>query len=236
MSSSRDFIPPRDADFLAWSLAFASGISSSQASIGITLAQVQAYSDLNNEFQALMTTVSSKETRTPAKVIEKRESRQRLEAEARRLARIINAFPGTTNTKRAELGLTVRKDGPTPSPIPGYAPEVFKVAMNGHSMEIELRDADGKCRWPEGVRGATVLTRVGPNLVLDPEAYTLQGNTTRTRVTVDFPMDLAPGTQVWVTAYYRNAIDESGNAADPVGAQINFGNEMGQPAQLRKAA
>lgn len=236
MSSSRDFIPPSNEGFQTWLRDFVAGITSQSASLGLTTQQLDNMGEYAGAFQASFALTSNAATRTSITIEQRRQKRDVAESYARELARIINAHPGVTNKTRLLLGLTPRKSESTPSSVPDCSPEVFLVAMRGHTMDIELRDADGRCRWPDGVRGATVLTRVGPTVALDPEAYTLQGNTTRTRVSVDFPRDLAPGTQVWVTAYYRNAIDESGNAANPVGAQINFGNVMGKPASLRMAA
>lgn len=48
-------------------------------------------------------------------------------------------------------------------------------------------------------------------------------NTTRTDTSVEFDTLIAPGTKVWLTAFWRNPKDERGPVATPVSTQINYG-------------
>ena len=62
---------------------------------------------------ARLAAVASPATRTRVTVQQKNTSRAAVRAKARALARVVNAFQGTTDAQRAQLGLNVRDAEPT---------------------------------------------------------------------------------------------------------------------------
>lgn len=231
-----DFLPSRDADFLAWCATFQTGIVAGGASIGILPTQIDRFGELFGAFQALMTQVSSDETRTPSKVTQKQELRAELATYARELARIINAFPGITNAKRRELGLTMRSGERHRSVPPTEVPIVEIVSMNGHRLTARAHGSLGTRAKPTGCTSLSYFSYVGETAPLDPSVYKFEGSTTKTTFVIDFPLELAPGTKVWTTCFWKNALEESGDACDPVGTQINYATSMPTASTVRLAA
>jgi hypothetical protein len=85
-------------------------------------AQATAYGALHDAFVAAYTAANSDATRTPSAIITKDDARVALVANARMLARIVQATPSVTNTQKSDLGLTVRVVEPGPIPPPAAAP------------------------------------------------------------------------------------------------------------------
>ncbi|MEA2708233.1 MAG: hypothetical protein QOF78_834, partial [Phycisphaerales bacterium] len=56
--------------------------------------------------------------------------------------------------------------------------------------------------------------------------YKYEGSTSRTTVEILFPESVAPGTQVWLTAFFFNERKQNGPACAAVGTLINYGGTM----------
>jgi hypothetical protein len=70
---------------------------------------------------------------------------------------------------------------------------------------------------PDGVNGATVMSFVGASAPANPTAYKYEGSTSKTTVDVLFPESTAPGTQVWLTAFFFNERKQNARRARPSG-------------------
>jgi hypothetical protein len=157
MASSRDFIPAKDADLLAWAQNDSSRITATPTAYGLTAAQATALASLVTSFTSALSTATNPATRTRGTVSAKNAAKAPMVAMARDLARIINAFPGITNQQRIDLGLTPRSGQITPINPPTESPVMEVVSAFGRLMKVkndprlvaaarELRD-----RWLERI-------------------------------------------------------------------------------------
>jgi hypothetical protein len=220
MSHNGHFLPRTDAGLLAWSLNFDNKITADPTIYGLTVGQATAYDSLHQAFAEAYNTANTPVTRTPPSIVAKRDAKRALVAEARKLAAIVQAFPGTSNTMRSELGLTVRDDEPTPVPPPSESPEIDIVSAVLRTVRVRMHNEKtlGRRGKPHGVQGATVLSYIGPvpPAPEDIHLWKFEGNTTRTSFELQFPSSAPPGTTVWITAFWYNPRGESGPATPPV--------------------
>src|SRR5688572_5857937 len=119
-----DFFPSREADIVTWSVNFKTLITATPTTYGLTAAQATAYTTKHDAFVAAHQTANDPATRSPSAIIAKDVAKVALAAEARMLARIVQATPTVTAEQKSDLGLTVRDGEPSPIPPPAFAPEV----------------------------------------------------------------------------------------------------------------
>ena len=155
-------------------------------------------------------------------------ARDQLKDNARLLARNIQANAGVTAEQKTELGLTVKAD-PTSINPPTMKPQGDIVAVSGRTVTAQFHDPENPTRRgkPDGVAGIAVFSHVGTSQPPDdPEAWTFQGNTTRTRVSVEFDSSVPGSATVWLRAFYFNPRMQSGPASDPVSTNLQAGSAM----------
>ena len=198
MPSSTDFLPSREADLVPWTNNFDAKITLAPTSYGLTAAQATAYAALNSAFVLAWSECQENDKRTPSAIVTKDDAKEALidgPGGIRELARIVQAFPGTSNTERSDLGLTIRDEEPSPIPQPTVAPVLTIVSVTGRIVKVKLKDAENLERrgQPTGVQGATILTYIGTDAPADPAAWSFHSNTSKTAIDVELPGDGPPG-------------------------------------------
>lgn len=223
-----NFIPDREADLVTWSTNFDTLITAAPTTYGLTAAQATAYATKHSAFVAAYQTASDPATRSPSNIVAKDTAKLALVAEARMLARIVQATPSVTAQQKSDLGLTVRDAEPSPIPPPAVAPGIVIVSVSGHTVRVRLQDVSAPTNRgkPAGVSGATVLSYVGDAPPADAGDWKFEGNTGRTVFDVEFPPAVAAGSKVWLTAFWFNPRKQSGPAATPASAYVQFGGVM----------
>ncbi len=228
---SRNFIPSKDADLINWSAGFSSKITATPTAFGLTAPQATAYAALDTAFAGAYATAVDPATRTRGTIAAKDAARIPLVAQARELARIINAFPSITNQQRIDLGLNPREGEMTPVNPPTESPVLEIVSAMGRTLKVKLRSVNSERRGkPEGVDGATLFSFVGEAPPADISSWKFEGSTTRTLFDVEFPPTVAAGAQVWLTAFWFNPRSQSGPACQPINAYIAGGVGASQAA------
>ena len=140
--NSSFFTASKDSVFAAGSANFATKISASPISFGLSAAQATAYAALNSSFQTAYSTSLTPSTRTKSSVAAKDGSRVPLRQMASDLGKIIDGSP-VTNAQRIDLGLAVRPT-PAPRPAPGM-PNRFTVALAGNgSLTLKWKSNNPK--------------------------------------------------------------------------------------------
>ena len=221
---AKDFLPRRDALLLAWSANYAAQLAAIGTAVGITVQQSSDYQALHTTFASDLATATDPSTRTRGAIAGKQASKRSLIAEARELARIINAFPGTTNQQRIDLGLNPRKGEATPINPPTEAPVLEVVSAIGRLLRIKLHAQDSTRRGkPEGVSGATIFSYVGSAPPADINQWTFEGSTTTTTAELTFPASVPAGAQIWLCSFWFNPRTQSGPLCMPVSAYIAGG-------------
>jgi hypothetical protein len=162
--------------------------------------------------------------RTRQAVADKNSARAALVNNARLLAKLIEGTASVTDGQKRSLGLNVRAT-PSPIPSPAYAPGLDIRSISGWTVKIRLHDTQSTAKRgkPPGVSGAAVFSFVGDAPPSDVSKWNFEGNTGRTIVDVVFNSAIAPGTKVWLTAFWFNGRKQSGPACSPVAAYLQYG-------------
>lgn len=223
MSHSGHYLPRTDAGLLAWSANFSDLIVASPTDYGLTIEDATDYATLHTTYADAYAAAHGP-GRGPAATQTKNTAKAALMQDARRLVRIIQAFPGTTNTMRVQLNITV-PDEPTPVPSPAYAPEMDMLPVVGRTVKIRVHNEQtlGHRGKPHGVKAVAVYSYVGENAPDDIHEWKAEALSSRPAVDIEFPPTLAPGTKVWLTAYWLNTKMESGPACQPQGVNLAGG-------------
>ncbi len=227
------FPPTRESELLAFSANFDTLISAAPTSYGLTAAQATAYKTLHTAYADALLLATQPSTRTKPKITAKDVAKDALvdgPGGLRELAAIIQAFPGTTDEERENLGLPVRDDEPTPVPAPVIPPVMSIEKQLGRSVTVRLRDAENPDRRgkPDGVIGASVFMFVGEDAPANPMNATFLFNTSKNVFVIDFPAEIASGAKVWLTAFWFNRKQDSSNSAAFMCVRV--GEQMAQAA------
>lgn len=223
MPSSRDFLPAKDADLLAWSANYGSLLTASAAPYGIVPAQASSFVSLQTAFADALETATEPSTRTRGTIAAKNAARTPMKGSARELARIINAYPPITNQQRINLGLNPRSDEASPINPPTEAPVMEVLGAIGRTLKCRVHAIGSGRAKPEGVAGCSVFSFVGSAAPADITQWVFQGSSTRTSFDVEFPATVAAGAQVFLCAFWYSPRAQSGPACQPITAYLAGG-------------
>lgn len=222
--TSHDFLPAREAELVTWSINFDTKITAAPTNYGLTVVLADNYNGLHEAFIAAYNMANDPLTRSPANIAAKNSAKEALIEYARMLARIVQATPGMPPAEKESLGLNPRTNEPSPVPVPDEAPTLDVVEREGTTVRVKLHDGSGSRRGkPDGVAGASVFSYVGPTPPAEVSDWKFVENTTRTVIDVTFAAELAPGTVVWLTAFWYNPRAMSGPGCTPVSAILAGG-------------
>lgn len=229
------FLPYTDDGLLAWSLNFSTRITATPTAFGLTAALATSYATLHSAYAAALADCDPN-TRSKALVSTKNQARANLKANARLLAKLVDGTASVTDAQKLELGLNVRKQ-PTPIPAPTQVPVLTVEKVSGWTVSVRLKTVQGGTRGRlAGTLGAAVFSYVGVNPPTDISQWTQQGLVGKAMFDVVLSDELAPGTKVWLTAYWFNGRKESGPACPPVATYIQGGGVGAQAEELKLAA
>lgn len=214
-----DYLPRREAELIDWVRPFNNQIVATPTVFGLTAGIATAFTALWTAFRDAYDLAIAEPTRTKGTVKTKNDAKDALidgPGGIRELVNLIQAYPGTTDTMRVDLRITV-PDPATPIPQPGTSPTIHIGNRYGKTVELRLEDSavPNSRRRPEGVQGATVFSWVGATPPADFTMWKCEGNFTRTELEITFPLTVAPSTQVWFTAQWYNPRGETGPATLP---------------------
>jgi hypothetical protein len=219
-----DFLPSSDTDLLNWGNSFSEKITATPTAYGLVATQSAAFAALLGIYSDALAIAIDPTTRTRSTIATKDEAKTPLKANARDLARIINAFPAITNTQRLDLGLTPRKGEASPINPPDECPVMTVVSAIGRTLKIKLSGQDTTRRGkPDGVDGATCFSFVGSAPPADISQWKFEASITRTTFDLEFPATVPAGSQVWLCAFWFSPRSESGPACQPISAYLAGG-------------
>jgi len=218
------YLPTREAELLSWAQDFSGFINAFPANYGLTAEEADAYTVLVTAYAAAYGVATNAATRTRPTIATKNTTKKNLIVATRPLVAKVQIFPGTTDSMRRDLRITVRDTEPTPVPIPETSPRLEVAAVTGRTIKINLRPAEGEGRAkPVGVKGATVYYAVGEDYPQDISAWTFKGNTSLTTLDMTIPESVPGGSKVWLTAAWFNSKSQAGPATPPVETRIAGG-------------
>lgn len=218
-----NFYRKKDAELLTASKDFSGQILAQAEQLGLTNAQCVAYAALDSAFATCYEAAAEPRTRTRAAVEARNQARKNLVAMAQQLSDYIIGNPAVSNAQLIDLGLDPRSER-LPIGPPDHAPGIVFLPSTGRTVNLRLTDKTSTRRGkPDGVSGASVFSHIGPTPPAQMSDWKFLGNTSRTKVTATFDAELAPGTQVFFTAFWFNNRKQSGPAADPVSCYLAGG-------------
>lgn len=242
MAMPKDFVPKREADLDEFVHNFDTRITATPTSFGLTAPQATAFHALVVAWDSAYAVTKNRGTRSQSAVILKNEKKFLMVKNLRELARIVQAFPATSNEQRSLLGLTVPTI-PQTNPAPATSPTLLVLGVNGNTVSVRLRDSTNPSRVrPDFAKSANVFSYVGEAPPTTADGWTFQGGTTRNRFEVVLDSSLPIGTKVFLTAFWKNERDMSGPACTPVpvtlmgGAALPGGVQSASDEQLSLAA
>lgn len=216
-----DYLPSTDEALEAFGINFKDLITATPTVYGVTAADATAYAALLTDYSTRLETATQPNTRTVVTIGEKEISRAALVAKTRALAKIINAFPGTTNPMRQSLGLNPRDVEPTPVPAPTTRPQVT-VSSTGVLRLVDEASPTRRAK-PAGVIGAHIYMKLAEASAPAPTTRAeteYMGLVTRTiNVPVALPEGSA-GKKLWILAQWVNEKGESGPISAVAGSLI----------------
>lgn len=223
----RTYLPSREGELVTWSANMSALIGADPTIYGLTLGQATDFATLQTAYADAYTTANNDSTRTPASIVTKNDAKQALidgPGGIRQLVNIIQEFPGTTNTMRANLQITIPDVEPSPIDPPSLPPDMKITKIFGRTITIKLSDAEnpetrGK---PANAIGATVFRYVGETAPSELSEWVFVGNTGKTNYSFDLPNSVESATQFWVTAFWFSPSKQSGPAATPIDGYTNF--------------
>jgi hypothetical protein len=221
---TKDFLPSNNGELLSWATSFSAKISDSPQSVGLVASQSTQFASYLSAFSADLAVSEDPTTRTRGSIEKRRQSAAQLKAYARELARIINAFPATTNEVRLNLGLTPRKETIGPSEVPDEAPLLEVVEARGRLLKCRLHTQDSARRGKlPSAAGATIFSYIGSAPPADISLWKFEGSSTRCNFTLEFPPTVPAGAQVWLCAFWYSPTAASGPACQPITAYLAGG-------------
>jgi hypothetical protein len=217
-------LPRTDDGLLSWSLHFGTGITEDPEAVGLTTAQAAAYMVVQEAYAAALAACDPA-VRSKSTTASKNAARSLLRTASTQTASIIDGTPSVTDAQKIALGMTVRAT-PTPIPTPANPPAMEVVSAVGWLVTVKLHDSAiaGRRGKPPGVAGASIFSFVGAEAPADISQWVFQGNTGRSPMQVAFDSSLAPGTKVWLTAFWFNPRKESGPACPPISTNLPGGS------------
>jgi hypothetical protein len=219
---SRGPLAKTDGDLLRFAQNFSTLFAIDPTQYGGTPAMSASLATKVDDFQAKLAACDPG-VRNKVATLQKSNSRDSLVSALRLLFNLVNAQANVTDSMKAELGMTVRSR-PTRIPPPAFSPVIDIESVDGWTVYAKIHGPDDAGRGlPAGCDGISIFSFTGGDEApTDPSRYKFEANTTKTKVAIAFPETLAPGTKVWLTAFYYNERKESGNACSPVSATIQY--------------
>ncbi len=105
--SRTSYLPTKDAALGQWTTHFAAQLATLTTAVGITSAQSATLNTANATWTNALSVATAELTRSRPTVVAKNLARANVLAVVRQLVGIIQKYPGTTDTMRSQLGITV---------------------------------------------------------------------------------------------------------------------------------
>ncbi|HEY8666511.1 MAG TPA: hypothetical protein VIL86_07600, partial [Tepidisphaeraceae bacterium] len=189
--ASGPYLPSRDEDLLAFLVNFSALITLSPTAFGLLAGDAVSLAALVSAFQTALGISSTPSTRTSVSVASKDTARAVVTADARSLAKRIQATPTVTAAQKISLGLTVADGVVSSVARPATMPVCTLVENVDRTHTIRLVDETTPTRRarPAGSAGAEVYSFVadpGQTPPADLEAWRFEGLATKSQFSVSY--------------------------------------------------
>lgn len=181
------YIPPKDADFLAWLDNFDGLTSVNFAAYGLSGGQAATITTQRSNYDAAFAAATNPATRTPVTVATKDTTKATALATVRPLAQLIRNNPAVADADKVALGLTVADLNPSPIPPPTSFPmlDILRATPGVHWLQYRDSDTPTSKQKPFGAVGMELWQAVGIAPVVDPAAASYIGTVTKSPLSVN---------------------------------------------------
>lgn len=160
---TNDYIPADDAGLLSFAETLQAFLNDTPADVGLLPADATELGTARGPYELALAASNAAKASNLSTTQTKNLRRAELIPVIRSLVNRIQAFPGTSNTERAALGITIRDTTPTAVAAPVSQPVIFINTSNRLQHTIEFRDSLtplSKAK-PQGVSGCEIFRKVG---------------------------------------------------------------------------
>jgi hypothetical protein len=169
------YIPPRNAQLVAWAANFAALISASPSTYGLVASDATVIATQNTALQAAYALISSPSTKTAATVSAFNTEKVTALATFRPYAQTISLNAGVSTSAKIAVGVNPRTSGPTPITAPTTAPVLTIQSTSTAGSILRYRDATAspsvKAK-PYGVVTCQIWALASATPITDPTALT----------------------------------------------------------------
>ena len=229
----RDFLPSGDEPLRAWATAFCNnlvarsqgvgGPGEGEGGLGVSLQEALNCRAVCEAYSEALRVARGNTTRSPSAVVEKDSAKRLMVRQVRAVVRRVQAWPGTSDTDRVALGITIRERGGRHRlyPRPVRAPEVRIDGVLGWRLRVSVLDPERPARRPREVQGAILYYFVGDDRPDNLLRWVGEMMTNRRRYEMVLDNRVPVGATVWVTARWFNG-QGAGPVAEPRMARVNY--------------
>ncbi|MEM9751756.1 MAG: hypothetical protein AAF916_00050 [Planctomycetota bacterium] len=221
MSTSTDYLPGIQSEFLEWNQNLYDKLTAAPADYGTTADAVVPFATAFEAYKAAYLIAEDPNTRTKPSVQDKQTKKKALVEQIRPLVQTLQNSPVMTDAKRDQLQIPVRDRQPSPVPPPEEMPKLNVKRVEGNVIFLQLLNQNDDKKRPVGVKQVFVYSFIGANPSGDLQSWRFEGASTRLDPNFVLPETIAPNTQVWVTAQWVNGKGQTGPACAPVETWTN---------------
>lgn len=227
--------PPGEAKLVTWTGQFVTTLTPMVVGEGfpITAERLAEYVTTRTHFVNAYNVANNPNTRTKPAITEKNARKSTLIRSTRSMVDVLQSWPQMTNTLRAELGISLRGNKPTPNPIPAQ-PFVKVESVNGREVTLSIQQSSKTKGKPAKVEGANVMVAYG-ELPTTITGWSFAQTTGKSKTTIMLDA-VDEATTVYITAFWFNGRKETGPAANPVSVNLAATTVLPVGMKIKKAA
>lgn len=182
MPNLAPYIPPRNADLIAWTANFATLIAAAPATYGLATGDATTITATDNALAAAYDLITSPSTKTAATVSAYNTEKVIALATLRPYAQTISLNAGVSSSAKTAVGVNPRTSTPTPITAPTTAPVVTAQSTSTAGTILRYRDATASPSVkskPYGVIGVQVYAETSTTAITDPTTLPYIGTWTK---------------------------------------------------------
>jgi len=229
------YLPTADLDLAPWATEFGRTLSASTALYGVSAEEAAHYVTLAAAF-AQSVKDCEPATRTMILTAKKRQNRDALLAETRRIVKIVDGQRDVTPVQRFALGVKPRRT-PTRRAAPQDRPAIGVEGVEGLSIRLRIVDAPGRSGKPDNVIGVILFCAVSVdgNDVHAVQSLQFAGTYSRNSILFTFDTWLPPGTPVCFAAQWLSRTLKAGPMGPIAKTHVLSGLAKAMPQQQTAA-
>lgn len=176
-----DYIPSKNANFVAYAIAFSAAITAAPTAYGTTSGNATALAALVTEVETQYGLLTDPATKTPVIVQNFKDARTAATVAIREIAALAQALPATPENL-VTAGLPVRSTGRTPQSAVTAGVDLQIIAALPEQLKLQARNPDNPTskKKPIGTGALQVAIAIGTTSAVDPAQATRQEYVTKT--------------------------------------------------------